>query len=86
MHILWRRPVKVCRWIPQQQHEQQGADDGEAENHEAVNKGEHVSLILYCAREKSGCARRRLGLADRAACDGFRIILLVAGRSGASRR
>jgi hypothetical protein len=37
----------VCRRIAKQQHEQQGPDDGEAENHEAVNVCEHVCLILH---------------------------------------
>jgi hypothetical protein len=63
------------RGITQQQHEQERADDGKAENHEGVDISEHVSLILHRSREQSGCACCSFRVANGAARDDFCIIL-----------
>jgi hypothetical protein len=70
-----RRLLEMRGWVAQQQHEQERADDGEAEHHEAVNISEHVSLILHGARQQSSRACGSFRVADGAVAHDFRIIL-----------
>ena len=53
------------RRVAQEQHHQQYADDGEAEQHEPIGVGQHVGLGLDRMGEKRGRPRVGFGLADR---------------------
>src|SRR5580693_8337190 len=70
-----RRLLKMRGRVAQHQHEQERAYDGKAEHHEAINIGEHVSLILHSAGQQSSRACGSFRVADGAATDDFRIIL-----------
>ena len=80
-----RRLLKMRGWVAQQQHQQERADDGKAEHHEAVNVGKNIGLILHRLREQSGRACRSFWIANGAAGDDFRIILQSLVWSEASR-
>jgi len=63
----WRgaaRRVDLCPRA-QEQHQDEHADDAEADDHEAVDIGQHVGLGLNRTGEEGGRARLGLRLTDR---------------------
>src|ERR1700730_15822600 len=70
-----RRLLKMRRRVAQQQHQQERADDGKAEHHEAVNVGKHISLVLHRAREKGSRACLSFRVSNGAAGKSSRIFL-----------
>jgi hypothetical protein len=68
----------ASRRVAQYQYEQEASDRAKAEHHEAIDMGEHVSLVLDRAGEHRGCPRDRLNVTGRAAGE---IFLYVSGLS-----
>ena len=49
-------------------------DHAEADDHESIDEGQHIGLPLHRAGEERSCARTGLGLTDRPAGHGPRIV------------